>query len=66
MANCLNTKNAHSINIGIIEVLIFLITTNFIIVPATKIAIRSLTNHASTKMNISVTIMNDPIATAML
>lgn len=46
-------KNIHRIARGIIEVLIFLITTNLINVPATKMAIRSLMNHASVNNTIS-------------
>ena len=60
------TKKTHNRSIGKIEVLIFLTTTNLIIVPATKIAIRLLTNHASMSMIISIPMIRMGMTAAIL
>jgi hypothetical protein len=52
-------KNAHRIARGIIEVLIFFITTNLINVPATNMAIKSFMNHASVNITMSRVKMNE-------
>ena len=62
MANCLKIKKTQKMTKGITEVLIFLITTNLINVPATNIAIISFINHASVRINIS----NEIIANAAI
>jgi hypothetical protein len=66
IANCLNTKNNQSNSIGMIEVLIFFITTNLIMVPATKIAMRSFINQESMKIYMSVAMMSNPMNADML
>jgi len=49
---------------GKIEVLIFLTTTNLIMVPATKMAIRLLTNHASMSISTSKAMMRNATTAA--
>ena len=51
---------------GIIEVLIFLMTTNLMSVPETIIAMKSLINHASGRTNISKAMTNTAASVEVL